>query len=526
MYYMKKTSYLVCLVLFVTASPVRAQLGADPDSSMRALLDSLPGTRLTLSQVTAGAAQNSATLKSAEAAYLAAGGATRRERGQFDPELIFGYNYSDRADPASSFFAGAAVLKTVNTDAMAGVRWQLPTGTGIQATLSTVKLQTNSAFAFLDPQYDAFGTLSLRQSLLRGLWVAGKKELAQAGEQERMMKARYDQEMIATATGAEMAYWGLYGSERNFAVQTLIRDRARIFLRDTEFRVAAGLARPSEAATARTFLAEQELLLIDREEQLAAASDGIAELIGVRPLIRFMTSDAPASSYPLETPETLIELAKGNNLSLEAARADIEAARAMADAAGWEWLPTLDIVGSIGGSGLAGTPQDVIFGSDTLRTQRSGTSNDAISQAVNRDYPNWSVGLELSIPLGFRSGLGEKDRLEAELLSAEQRYIDQERRLESAVLQNYRDVSNGSPEAGRRAGGRERGAGTGEDRHDRIQQRPHHRLRTRPPRRGFRDGPEPLLGGARQDRDRRRDAQRTHLGNLSRGHQPGKERLG
>lgn len=445
---MIKKSLLVCLLWLSVTATARAQLGADPDSSLRAILDSLNGTRLTLSQVTAGAAQNSVTLKTAEAAYLAARGATRRERGQFDPELILGYNYSDRADPSSSFFAGASVLKTINTDAMAGLRWQLPTGTGIEATLSTVKLQTNSAFAFLDPQYNAFGTLSLRQSLLRGLWVSGKKELTQAGEQERMMKARYDQELLATAADAELTYWSLYGSERNFAVQTLIRDRARIFLRDTELRVAAGLARPSEAATARTFLAEQELLLIDREEGLGMASDGIAELIGVRPLIRFMTTDSPASTYPLETPETLIEMAKSNNLSLEAARADIEAARAMADAAGWEWLPTVNLIGSIGGSGLAGTPQDVIFGSDTLRTLTSGGSRDAVDEAVRRDFPNWSVGLEVSIPIGFRSGLGEKQRLDAELLSAEQRYIDEERRLESAVLQNYRDLANGSRRLG------------------------------------------------------------------------------
>jgi outer membrane protein TolC len=440
---MIRTPSVLIVFTLIFFFPAVSPAQFDPDSLFQATLDTLQGTRLTLAEVTAGAAQNAVRLKKAEAAWLAAKGAARRERGMFDPTLLFSINYADRNDPTSSFFAGADVLKTVQTDAMAGLSWQLPTGTGIEATLSTVKLRTNSGFAFLNPQYNAYGTLRLRQSVLGGLWVSGKKQLTMAGEEERMMKARYDQELVATAAEAEKTYWDLHGAERNYAVQKLIRDQAQAFLKNTEVRSAAGLVGPNQTAAARTFLAEQEIQLIDREEQFAAASDRVAELIGVRPVVRFMTVDEPPTSYPLEPAGSLIARAKENNLTLAAAKADIGARRALADAAGWEWLPTVNVVGSIGGSGLSGRPQDVIFGSDTLRTTRSGGYWDAVHEAERRDFPNWSVGLEVSIPIGFRSGRGEKDRLEAELLSAEQRYIDEERRLESALLQSYRDVAGG-----------------------------------------------------------------------------------
>ncbi len=445
---MTRTLSLICILLSCTASPLRAQGGFDPDSSLSAILDTLPGTRLSLSEATSGAARNAVRLRIAEAAYFAAKGSARKERGLFDPTLVFGINYADRDDPTASFFSGAPVLSTVQTDASAGLRWQLPTGTGIEATLSSVKLRTNSSFAFLNPQYNAYGTLRLRQSLLGGLWVSGRKNLSRADEEERMMKARYDQEKVATATEAEKMYWDLHGAERNYAVQRLIRDQALQFLKDTEVRAAAGLVGPDQLASARTFIAEQELFLIDREEQFAAVSDRVAELIGVRPELRFMTTEHPASSYPVEPAALLLETAKRNNLSLEAARADVEARRALADAAGWEWLPTVNLVGAIGGSGLSGDAREVIFGSDTLRTVRGGTYTDALRQATRREFPNWSVGLEVSIPIGFRSGRGEKDKLEAELLHAEQRYLDEGRRIESSLLQNHRDVSNG----GRRLG--------------------------------------------------------------------------
>lgn len=445
---MKRKLLVLLALLSILVPGLEAQEVPDPDDALQAILDTLQGTRLTLAEVTAGAARNAVRLRLAESAWLAAKGAARRESGVFDPTFVFSLTYADREDPTSSFFAGAATLTTVQTDATAGLRWQLPTGTGVEATLSTVKLRTNSGFAFLNPQYDAYGTLRLRQSLLGGLWISGRKNLSKADKEEIALKARFDQERIATETEAEKAYWDLRVAVRNYAVQSLICDQARAFLKDTDVRAAAGLVGPDQLATARTFLAEQELLLIDRGEQFATASDRIAELIGVRPSLRFVTSDNPPAEFPVGPAETLLAAAKEGNLALKAARADIEAKRALADAAGWEWLPAVDIVGTIGGSGLAGTPRDVIFGSDTLRTARGGSWWDAVHEANRRDYPNWSVGLEVSIPIGFRSGRGEKDRLEAELASSEQRALDEERRIESAFLQNYRDVANGNRRLG------------------------------------------------------------------------------
>ena len=418
------------------------QIPTNPDSSLRAILDTLSGTRISLADAIAGAAGQSARLKIAEAAYLAAKGAARRERGIFDPSLFFSLNYADRHTPSASFFAGAPVLNTIETDATAGLRWQLPTGTGIEATLSSVKLRTNSSFAFLNPQYNAYGTISVRQSLLGGLWVSGKKNLTEADNEAETMRARYDQEMVATASEAERKYWDLYGAERNYAVQRLIRDQALEFVRDTEIKAGAGLYGPSETASARTFLAEQELLLIDREDQYAVASEKLADEIGARPAGRFVTTGEPPDEYTPEPPDVLLARAMENNLSLKAARADVEAKRALADAAGWEWLPSLDLVGTIGGSGLSGSAQTVFFGSDTLLTTTGGPYSDAIREAIHRDFPNWSVGVEMSFPIGFRKGRGEKDRLEAELMAADERYIDEERKVRTGLMDSYRDVAN------------------------------------------------------------------------------------
>jgi outer membrane protein TolC len=141
--------------------------------------------------------------------------------------------------------------------------------------------------------------------------------------------------------------------------------------------------------------------------------------------------------------EVFVGHALKNNLTLQAATSDVDAQRALSKAAFWEALPKLDLVGSLGGNGLSGTARDVLFGGDTLRTTRGGTFGDATTQSFKREFPSWSIGVEVTIPIGLRSGLGEQDRLDAEVVIAEQRRIQIARTLEDQVRSSYRELLNG-----------------------------------------------------------------------------------
>jgi outer membrane protein TolC len=438
-------SLLFCAVSLVNAQISQPVSVANPDSALQTILVSLAGSPLSLRDAVKLGLNNATSVRTAEAAYMAARGAARREAGYFDPEVFFTFNHTDQDQPTASFFSGASVLSTRETDATGGLRMTLPIGTTIEASLSTVKLETNSSFAFLNPQYNAFGNIALRQPLLRGFFVSANKNAARADRELEAAKARYDQETLAMSSQVEQAYWDLYAAERDYAVQKLTRDRADAFLKETETRARTGLIGPNQVANARTFLAEQEILLLDREESLDQVSDALSSLVGNRPDAgkpRFLTVDTPPGDFPLEDVELLVEKALRENLAIQAARADVEAARTLSKAAFWEALPQVDFIGSLGGSGLAGTAQSVIFNNDTLRTTRGGAFGDAVSDAAKRNFPSWSVGVEVSIPIGLRSGFGEEERLEAELTRAQQKEIQTARTLEEQVRASYRDVSN------------------------------------------------------------------------------------
>jgi outer membrane protein TolC len=424
----------------------QAQTSLSPDSAFQAIFENIQGTPLTLAQAKESAMKNAASLLMAEASYRASRGSARSEKGAFDPELFFSLNYLDREEPTASFFSGAPILHTKQTMSRSGLRMELPIGTNVELALNTIRLESNSDFAFLNPEFDAFGSLSIRQPLLRGFNVSARKKLNQTKQELAAEEARYEQQLVTTIADIERAYWDLYAAQYEYAVQALSQNRAESFSRETELRANAGLVGPNQVASARTFLAEQELSLLDHEEQLDRRSDQLSTLMGIRPntgMVRFIPVDNPPRNFDVERVDILVERALKSNRNLRALGHNVAARRSLADAASWEAWPSVDLVGSLDGSGLSGSPQAVVFGDDTLLTTRGGNFADAINQAAKRDYPGWSIGLEVNFPIGMRTGLGEKDRLKAEVDFARQLYTEGSRLLEEQVRATYRELAHG-----------------------------------------------------------------------------------
>jgi outer membrane protein len=437
------------LLLLVTGEGwAQAFLPASPESVLAATIDSIPGAPLALTQALDLAVQNATAVKEARAGVEAAQGAVRREKGTFDPELFANVLRSGSDQLTSSPFSGApvvngqAVLSEDVTTASGGARMKLPLGTELEASINSMRTRNNSTFALLNPVYDTFGILSLRQPLLAGFGPSARAGLSSAERGLASAEALYRDVVLGTQSQTEGAYWDLYAAERDFAVQSVIRDRARTFVTEAEARAQAGLVGPSAVASAKVFLATQELTVLDSEERLDQVSDRLATLLGVRAsgAPRYRAVDAPPRDHVLAPVDELVAQAIEKNHALQSQREVVNQLKALARGAAWDAWPTLDVVGSLGGNGLSGSPHQVVFGTDTLNTNISGDFSDTWNQVWSRDFPTWSVGLELTFPLGRREGRGERDRLQAEVARAEQFEKASEQTLEEDVRQAHREL--------------------------------------------------------------------------------------
>jgi outer membrane protein TolC len=94
---------------------------------------------------------------------------------------------------------------------------------------------------------------------------------------------------------------------------------------------------------------------------------------------------------------------------------------------------------------LSGTAQDVFFHGDPnpVRTDISGGRGDSVDHVIGRDYPTWNVGFVFAVPLGRREGRGERERLSAEIVRAEQQLLAAQRLFEEEVRAQYRELERG-----------------------------------------------------------------------------------
>ena len=422
---------------------------AVPDSSMAQILADLGGEPLALAEAIAVALEQATAARIAAAELAAARGAVRSEQGAFDPELFGEAQWSGADTPSTSPFLGVDVLETEQQDIAAGIRMSLPLGTELTASLNTARQTTNSAFDLLSPKHETAGALSLRQPLLKGFGPSANEDLAYARQNYEAAHERYAGALLAVRTAVEAVYWELYTAERDYAVARLIRDRAEAFLDEAKLRAQAGLVGPNQVANARVFLAEQEQVVLDREEQLDRISDRLVTLLGQRPqggLLRYRPLDEPPGEFPAIDQDALVAVALRDNHDLLALTRGVEALRARERAARWNRLPTLDVYGSLGGTGLSGTPRPVVFpgSTDTLRTTISGGFGDSWTQVRNRDYPSWNVGFVFALPIGNRGDSGEHERRRAEVLRAEQQLEAARRSLDEQVRAQHRELTRGS----------------------------------------------------------------------------------
>ena len=432
---------LVSLSIFISTGPVLAQSGfidGNSDSALVVTLSSFEGSFITLNEALDLAMKNATAVREAEAGVRVARGALRREKGAFDPELFAEVQTQKSDQPSGSPFAGALVLESEELTGALGLRLKLPIGTELEASLNTTRLESNSGFALLNPQYNNFGKLEFTQPLLSGFGPSAHSGVSSARRQYEAAQARYRDAVLSLTAEIEKVYWDLYAAERDLAVQILIRDQSEIFLKETEIKQAVGQVGPNQVANARVFLAEQEQTVLDREESLDRISNQLGTLLGERlqNWKRYRPSDQPQSDFVIDSLDHLIELALGANQDLKAAEENWAAARALATGAAWNSLPKLDLFGSLGASGLSGT--------DTLGGAFNGNAGQAWDQVFNRDYPNWNLGIRLSIPIGLRPGLGERERLRGEADRAYQQYIATKRKLEEAVRSAHQELLHAS----------------------------------------------------------------------------------
>jgi outer membrane protein TolC len=357
-------------------------------------------------------------------------------RGIFDPLVSANVSASDQQSPQTSTLAGASVIDQKIYIGNLGVSELVPTGGTVTLGFDNERLKTNSSFITVNPSYTSNAFLNVQHPLLRNFGIATTTRLIRiARNNEAANDQVFLQNLQATITASEQAYWNLVYARQNLLVKQESLALAQELYRITKIKIDVGSQAPIDIVQTEAGVAQRELDIITARQAIGDAEDQLKRLLNFAAVGRWNDHIAPVDEVRVETVATDtdagVQQALENRPEVRGAIFSTANARILYDYTRNQLLPQLDFNANYGYAGLGGPTRDPgpdgIFGTaDDPVPPRflSGGFSDAFSQVRHGDFHNWTVGLTLGVPIGNRAARGAAGvarwTLESSLASLEQ----------------------------------------------------------------------------------------------------------
>jgi outer membrane protein TolC len=366
----------------------------------------------------------------------------RLAEGAYDPLLVGQLNKNSSDTPAQSAFSGAEKVTTKTWNWNFGASQLLKTGATWNLSFRNDKSDTNNIFTTFNPSYSSTLNLSLTQPLLRDFMIDASREQLRVSKNNREISdVQFRQTVINTIANVKKAYYNIIAGIDNLSAQQKSLALARKLLDENQIKVRVGTLAPLDVVEAESEVAGREGDVIVAETLLAQLEDILKFAISPKydPAFwnfRIVPKDRPtAESVPVDV-EAAVKNALEKRTDLVAARKALDNNDLAVRLAKNQVLPRVDFVGAYGTAGLGGTQliRDG-FGGPIIDTVPGGYG-DALDAVFGRDFPTWTVGVNVTYPLFNRRASASA----AQARLAKDQAIAALNRLELQVAQDVRNA--------------------------------------------------------------------------------------
>jgi len=324
--------------------------------------------------------------------------------GIFDPNFTAGvYGDFNRA-PSTSVLEGDLINEGRNTRLGVGINQLLPTGTYLSLETGGLRRETNAPIYNFNPSYSADLTLNLRQPLLDGFGTLYNRAgivIAEIGRQRTA--TGFESTVVATLRDVENAYWDLVAARRAIEVSEQSLTLAQQLLNETQERVKVGTSAPIDTVQSEATVATRVQSLIYARNLAANAEDSLKAVLGFDDPREWMVTINTTEDYGYNpvAPDLreAIETAHRSRPEVREKHLEIDQLDYNTKVAKHVTLPSLDLEASYGFGGLDGAT--IIENPDTGEEfKTTGNFGGAYSQLTNWNFPHWTLGLNLTVPIG------------------------------------------------------------------------------------------------------------------------------
>jgi outer membrane protein TolC len=323
----------------------------------------------------------------------------------FDPSIFVYTNFQHVTSPQSlTSLTGTNALIDNTKTITASYSQSWSTGTSATLTFASGYNRLNSNSYNLNPYTSGDLDLVVTQNLLNGFGKAvNGRNIRVQKNNLKVTDLQFKQQVITTVTAALNLYWDLVSFNQDLKARQEEVATADQLLKNNQEQVRIGTLAEIEVTRAQSqlYAARQDLVisetnLLQQETVLknALSRQGIAtsDLADVH-VIPLDTINIPGKD-DLPPVNDLTANALKNRLEIEQARLNLDSNNMNLVGIKSSLKPTLQVFAELTNNGLSGTGNVPAF---------SGNYGTLLGQIFARDYPNYSAGVSLTIPLRNRA---------------------------------------------------------------------------------------------------------------------------
>ncbi|HWG20548.1 MAG TPA: TolC family protein [Terracidiphilus sp.] len=341
----------------------------------------------------------------------------------------------------NTLFSGGKTSLSTNTDAYNFTYNQgFVTGMALQLGFNNSRVATDNPFNSFSPTLQSSFRATLSQHLLQGFGIyINKRFMYQALNDRRITDSSFRQQILFTVNQVENIYWVLVSAYEDVQAKEHALTQSTQLLGDTQKQLQIGTMAPLDVVNAQSTVATDKQALINSQNILqyqqlimkqAIArnlNDPALESAPIIPTDRVSLDELPEEKQPVDD---LVNVAFQQRPELEQAVLQLKNDAITLHGARNGLLPTLDVSGFYGGSGVGGAQSPYLncnptFGGKFVAcppglVPTKGYGN-VLSQMGDSTGPDKGVAFALNVPLRNRTAQADQARSLLEYRQAELR---------------------------------------------------------------------------------------------------------
>jgi outer membrane protein len=365
---------------------------------------------------------------------------------QYDPSISGLVNSAHQSTPEyNPLVTGASNWLVTNSETEnLGFTQGFSPGTQLNMTFDNTRLTSNASRYTYNPILDSSLGFTITQPLLRGFGMAlNRRFINIAKNNGKIADLVFQQQAIDTVAGIARLYTDLVSLNEDVKVKREALRLAQRLYEDNKDKVDQGTLAPIEVTRAQAQVsANQQALilaegLVEQQELIvktAITRGGLANpAIRAAHIIPTDTLTVPEieSVRPVEE---LIADAVRNRPDLAQAGIQVQNSQISLKGSLNALRPELDVVGTVQNGGLSGVVDPVAAALTPGATTYPGGYGTVVGQIFKNNFPSYSVGLQLMLPLRNRVAQADavRDQLQLRQTQVRRYQFEDQVRLEVA----------------------------------------------------------------------------------------------